>query len=716
MIKGVNKQFDEKKEKGVLSDNNVLKVNCKGCSNKSSNFFNDICVNCILKIYYKFHKKKVNSISLESFNIIIESDILLLFLEYFKILNELDVILNRILSLKKGCDFKEFKCDLFNQIKSIFDSNDSLYNPIYIFRKILECESIINNISIKTYCKDCFQDVKNNLNVFKKKVNNLKLVKNYKNFLKKTDLYARYLNFYDFLFSKFIKKSAKSLIKKKKNTFEKLIDKYEIQNYGIFTILIYNIENETEKRYIFKKYFMNSQNEDFLNGILKNTFKSLEIIKLDQILSLENLIESYYYRAIKYMDEKFTISNTEKKKISLLVAIKILKLDKIFPLLLDDYIEEIFLDSPKDNIYINHQKYGRCKTTINFSNRDIERIKTLFRLYSGKRLDYTNPNLKFVLKNKFFYCRFTCDIAPINFREFSLDIRKLNKNVMTIQDLLHNNSISPKIASFLFFCILYEINLTVTGRTDSGKTTLINALDLLVPKESRKIYIENAVESLDQTHLGKHQLKFKVDSLSEQDSLENKKSGQIKTLLHRTPDLIYLGEILTQEECHAMFHCLTVGLKGFQTIHSNDINSLINRLIYHFHIEKPCLNDLDIIILLKKDKQNRRKVVSVNQIVLNNKNNVINTPIFKFNPEKESWYQKESLYSLRCIKKVRSFENLNKEKFEMLLCIFSDIFRYLRDKNRIALFDLIQFFDKILFLYKKSLKNLVNFRDSLIEC
>ena len=101
--------------------------------------------------------------------------------------------------------------------------------------------------------------------------------------------------------------------------------------------------------------------------------------------------------------------------------------------------------------------------------------------------------------------------------------------------------------------------------------------------------MENVIESLNQSKFNRHQLKYQVDSLAEGKEQIYSKQNQIKKLLHRTPDIIYLGEILTKEEAEAMFHCLAAGLKGFQTIHSNDINSLLNRFLYHFKIDLSCL-------------------------------------------------------------------------------------------------------------------------------
>ncbi len=368
------------------------------------------------------------------------------------------------------------------------------------------------------------------------------------------------------------------------------------------------------------------------------------------------------------------------------------------------------MDSPLDNIYLNHRKYGRCRTQIRFNKKEIERIITMLRLYSGERLDHSNPNLKMILKNKFFYCRFAIDIAPINFNEFSLDIRKLNKNIYTMQDLLQNKTLSPKIAAFLYFCILKRINFTVTGKTDSGKTTLINALDLLTPKEFRKIYVENVVESLNEIKFEKHQLKFKVDSL---DDLKDKKyftkSNQIKTLLHRTPDIIFLGEILTKEECEALFHCLSAGLKGFQTIHANTIKSLINRFLYHFNINKSCLNDLDLIILMRKNHNFKRQIYSINEIFLNKENQIIIQTIFKYNPRLNNWELLIPLYESKIVKNICNYEYLSRDDFNILLNIYDDIFKQLLNKEKLKTLKLIDFFHKLSFLSLTSISNLKDY-------
>ena len=272
--------------------------------------------------------------------------------------------------------------------------------------------------------------------------------------------------------------------------------------------------------------------------------------------------------------------------------------------------------------------------------------------------------------------------------------------------MLKNGTLNPTIASFLYLLILRRVNITVTGETDTGKTTLINALDLLTPKEFRKIYVENVIESLNQSEYNRHQLKYKVDSLQGQPNHQLSKQDQIKKLLHRTPDIIYLGEILTKDEAEAMFHCLAAGLRGFQTIHSKSIDSLINRIIYHFKIDKSCLRDLGLIILMKKNRE-KRFVDSISEINENlNDLNEAYSQFFKYDPHLKKWDALRNLYDSNIVNILRRYEDLRKEKFEILFFLYRDIFDTLLKIKKLEINKLIEFFDQISFQSFSSIETL----------
>jgi flagellar protein FlaI len=590
--------------------------------------------------------------------------------------------------------------------------NIDFLNPIFIYNNF---DNIIINLkkegNVDPICEECHNSIKVSIDYLLKVLNNLSIIQQFRNYSTEEEPAKNNFSFYKYILSgpSFIANNIQEISDKSENKDAKLLYEYNLGTSQIFKAFIYENRFEIEKNYKVEYFFKGEPKENYLEKIIQEVCQNIEFLELNQIIPLQKLIEFYEKESLKILKSKFQFSNSDNQKIGFLAAIKKLNLDKLLPLLIDDFIEEIFLDSPKDEIYINHQIYGRCRTKIRFNLKELDRIKALIRLYSGKRLDFKNPIIKFVIKNKYFYCRFSIDVEPIHIDNFALDIRKLNKNIFSIQDLLKNSTLDPLMAAFLYFNILRRRNITVTGETDTGKTTLINALDLLTPKEFRKIYVENITESLDQVEFGKHQLKYKVDSLEDSIIEKFSKSNQIKTLLHRTPDVIYLGEILTKEEAEAMFQCLAAGLRGFQTIHSKNVASLMNRFLYHFNINKSCLNDLDIIILMKK-KHFERKVIGIFEINKSDTSKIgLFNSIFEYNPQADNWLLTKSLNETNILLDIKKYEDLTNEKFSTIIQLYREIFEFLLNSEKIANVELINFFHKISYYSSISLESLIQF-------
>jgi Flp pilus assembly CpaF family ATPase len=702
----------KKKESLDGEEEKYLVFNCLKCKeNTNGNFYeNKSCISCIMGNLHEYKKEHLNHISIGPERFLIDSKELISFYNYLGELKYLKRIFKKVKKLRKiECNYKNFKCKNFDQLfMTLSNNNLDFYDPVGIFIKIEKAKNEIkkNPQNNDELCKPCILKLKKLIQDMYEIIHKLKL---YSEFEAISNHFSEYSKIYSSLFDIINPKNKRNLkrsFSKKKN----LVESYIIGKNKLFEVFIYEVKNETERLYRFNiiepfsdgRYYL-----DNLSNLIKNQIKRVSV---DQIIPIEDLIKYYKDKSIQILKNKYNLSSLHLlDKISFFSALKILNLEKIFPLLIDDYIEELFLDKPWEVIYLNHQLYGRCLTEISLNKIERDRIKTFMRLYSNKRLDYSNPSIKFVLKNSYFYCRFTIDIDPINIHNFSFDIRKLNKNILTIQDLLKNKTLNPRIAAFLYFLILRRKNITVTGETDTGKTTLINALDLLTPKEFRKIYIENATESLNQDSFEKHQLKFKVDSTENLIKERFSKGNQIKRLLHRSPDLIYLGEILTKKEAKAMFHCLSAGLKGFQTIHSNDLDSLINRLLYHFSIDSVCLNDMDIIILMKKDF-GKRRVISLNEINLHRyKEDKYYAPIFKFNPKIQIWDELVSIYNTNIISELKQYEDLNDKLFDLFFGLYEEIFLFLFNSKKMEVTRLVSFFHKLSYFSRLSYDSLEDF-------
>lgn len=703
------------KETLSSKEEKTLVIDCSECSGSLENLFqNGECLLCILKNLYLNRKNVFKNLTTKTHDPLIEQDQISLFLNYFKRISYIKKIWRKIESIgKKKCMYQEFNCKI-TALPDKFPSfrNDLILNPLYVYNFISEkINELKDNEYFNIECQNCSKKVLILLEALSNTLNELKIIQSYKIFLISNSNSKDLNKFYEEFFFK------KSLSFEEKKSFNKaiivstgdLFEKYKMGDNQIFQISIYNIANEYEKKYTVQYSFESVVDENYFKKVVQDAKNNLKLLNTNKIAPLENLISIYKKEALIYLDSKYKFPLIEKERIAYIAALCKLNLEKIFPLLIDDFIEEIFLDSPNDKIYINHQKFGRCRTDIKFELKEIERLKTFLRIYSGKRLDYSNPSIKVVIKNKYFYCRFAIDVEPIQLNNFALDIRKLNKNILTIQDLLKNRTLNPAIAAFLYLSLIRRVNITVTGETDTGKTTLINALDLLTPKEFRKIYVENVIESINQSKYERHQLKYKVDSLQVGLNHKLSKQNQIRNLLHRTPDIIYLGEILTREEADAMFHCLAAGLKGFQTIHSNDIDSFINRILHHFKIHISCLRDLGLIVFMKKNREKRfiDSILEINHNIEDKKD--IYQTLFKFNPQKKNWANLISLFNSNIICKLRKYEDIGKEKFQVLFNLYKDMFNTLQKIDRLSINELIKFFDQVSFYSSDNLENLCLF-------
>ncbi|MFW9868894.1 MAG: ATPase, T2SS/T4P/T4SS family [Candidatus Thorarchaeota archaeon] len=302
----------------------------------------------------------------------------------------------------------------------------------------------------------------------------------------------------------------------------------------------------------------------------------------------------------EYIQEQIPeINENTRLTLSRIVSQRRSVLGPIFPILLDDLVEELYLDSPGACMYFDHQRFGRCDTTLTFLENDVPRIITLLRAESNLHLDRTNPSLKMDLQILGASLRFSLSIPPLSPDGLHLEIRRARNRPFTIADLIHNETLTPEVASILLLAVACRFNITITGGPGTGKTTLLNALDMTTPRWWRKIYIEDAIESRNQEK--HHQVRFRVDPIDERLSKSDKSSEIIKCL-HRSPDYLILGEIQTAEHSNALFQAITAGLRTIQTCHSDSSSSLVSRWKLSHGVQDSNLAMMDLIVTLERPR------------------------------------------------------------------------------------------------------------------
>jgi len=404
------------------------------------------------------------------------------------------------------------------------------------------------------------------------------------------------------------------------STFNKTIRRYELyeledkedvlltekKDVDRYTVNIFDVNKgvDEEMAKIYYNVKINYLNVRLIPVIwCLTTFLELNVPKDDVKFGpgfIEELMEYRENIAKKVLREYFIeIPENLHEKLCVISNLAAMGMFKLAPFLLDDNIEEIYIDAPGKNVYLDHSEWGRCETRISLDESEIKCLATYVKAESGLPLDYASPTIKTDLNTKLFRLRVTIDAHPLIDVDYTLIIRKFRKMPLTIIDLLRNGTITIDALAYLLLALFHKRNIIVVGEPSSGKTTLINALDMVAPSYWRRISVEEVVESLNLTDYGKHDVKYRIDPFDHDPSSKRRFMETIK-LLHRSPNYIFFGELLTPEHVSIFLQSLEAGLHGIQTTHATSPEALIRKWILHYKLPIQSIENLDIIVHMRR--------------------------------------------------------------------------------------------------------------------
>ncbi|MBE5821721.1 MAG: CpaF family protein [Clostridiales bacterium] len=173
--------------------------------------------------------------------------------------------------------------------------------------------------------------------------------------------------------------------------------------------------------------------------------------------------------------------------------------------------------------------------------------------------------------------RIEAGIEPVNIISPNLVIRiHRPNNLKNLETLLLSGSgmINPQIYIFLIKCAISGINIIISGKGASGKTTLLRAIINKIPETV-------AITSNEETA----ELFCKHDNIIQREMVQNRTEDKNITLeklskqaLLMSNDAIVVGE-LKGAEAMTFVDGISTGHSGYATVHSNSSTNTINRLI-----------------------------------------------------------------------------------------------------------------------------------------
>ena len=216
-------------------------------------------------------------------------------------------------------------------------------------------------------------------------------------------------------------------------------------------------------------------------------------------------------------------------------------------------------------IYIDHVEAGRVEiSNLTLNEREFEKIRTLVELHPYGALNLNQPTVKieFTLKNS--KIRLGVDIPPLS--KPSFDARNLSALPrLPMPRLIALGTIKEDLAAYLIESMYERHPILIAGRTGVGKTTLANSILAYSARDWRIISIEEVreIEDFSEYGLKHHPYVFPGD-----------RESVVTTFLHRNPDLVFLGEILTKEHARAFALAKESGFRVIATTHAKDPVSL----------------------------------------------------------------------------------------------------------------------------------------------
>jgi len=242
---------------------------------------------------------------------------------------------------------------------------------------------------------------------------------------------------------------------------------------------------------------------------------------------------------------------------------------KIAELMGDPSVEELWINSPH-RIFVARSGVSEL-TNLVMSSEEVRELVERLLMWGGRRLDLSHPFVDARLPDG---SRLHVAIPEVTASHWAVNIRKHLLRGKSLEELAAIGVMSESISSYLAEAVATGLNILVSGSTQAGKTTLLNALVSAVPPGNRVVTIEEVFE-----------LKPRVSDCVALQTRPANVQGEgeiplrrlIKEALRMRPSQLVVGEIREAESLDLLI-ALNSGIPGMATIHANSARDAVSKL------------------------------------------------------------------------------------------------------------------------------------------
>ena len=277
-------------------------------------------------------------------------------------------------------------------------------------------------------------------------------------------------------------------------------------------------------------------------------------------------------------------------------------------MLLDDQsgIEEIMVNSPASNIIVYHSRYGYCQTNMRFNGAQEFRF-TMNRILNDLDLEISEER-PIIDAQLYDGSRLHAQLAPYAVSGAAASIRLSAGRRIDLRRMLADGTANADALAYMWMALLAGANIVIAGAPATGKTTLLLALNDLMPHYERIITIEEDINELKPYGNFMNAAMLQGSSLAGRHAVKE----QVINALHLRPDRLIVGEV-RGEETGEVFFGANIGVPFITTLHaSGNGTSVVDRLSTKpMTVQRELVSMLDVSVFMAKEREGARRVSSI---------------------------------------------------------------------------------------------------------
>jgi type IV secretory pathway ATPase VirB11/archaellum biosynthesis ATPase len=294
-------------------------------------------------------------------------------------------------------------------------------------------------------------------------------------------------------------------------------------------------------------------------------------------------------------------------------------------LLNDRKITDVYIDSPigSRTIYIVHSDYGQCQTNITFTENEANSLISKLRAMSARPFDEAHPVLDFDLPD--LEARVAVIGPTLTPSSYGFAFRLHKMTPWTLEQFIDVNYLNPLAAGLLSFFVDMQATTLISGSRGSGKTSLLQAVMLEIPQNSRIIVQQDTLE-LPLTYM--KEIGYNIQSLKTRSPISVSKTETevdpaeaLRTALRLGDSALVIGEVRSKE-AKVLYEAMRVGAAGnvvLGTIHADSAYAVWDRVVNDLSVPTTSFKATDLVVVarpirFKGSLVRHRRVVEITEI------------------------------------------------------------------------------------------------------